>query len=49
VVAPLRDIPSDRRYLTGLVHRVLLASLAAAAGIMAVLMIGLHCFAAGQH
>jgi len=34
--------PSDRRYLTGLVHRVLLAFLAAAAGIMAVLMIGLH-------
>jgi ubiquinone biosynthesis protein len=34
--------PSDRRYLTGLVHRVLLAFLAAAAGIMAVLMIGLR-------
>jgi ubiquinone biosynthesis protein len=34
--------PADRRYLTGLVHRVLLAFLAAAAGIMAVLMIGLH-------
>lgn len=34
--------PSDRRYLTGLVHRVLLAFLAAAAGIMAVLMIGIH-------
>jgi len=34
--------PSDRRYLTGLVHRVLLAFLAAVAGIMAVLMIGLH-------
>jgi len=34
--------PSDRRYLTGLVHGVLLAFLAAAAGIMAVLMIGLH-------
>jgi ubiquinone biosynthesis protein len=34
--------PSDRRYLTGLVHQVLLAFLAAAAGIMAVLMIGLH-------
>jgi len=33
---------SDRRYLTGLVHQVLLAFLAAAAGIMAVLMIGLH-------
>lgn len=34
--------PSDRRYLTGLVHRVLLAFLAAATGIMAVLMIGLR-------
>jgi len=34
--------PSDRRYLTGLVHRVLLAFLAAAAGVMAVLMIGVH-------
>jgi ubiquinone biosynthesis protein len=34
--------PSDRRYLTGLVHGVLLVFLAAAAGIMAVLMIGLH-------
>jgi ubiquinone biosynthesis protein len=34
--------PSDRRYLTGLVHRVLLAFLGAAAGIVAVLMIGLH-------
>jgi hypothetical protein len=34
--------PSDRRCLTGLVHRVLLTFLAAAAGIMAVLMIGLH-------
>ncbi len=34
--------PSDRRYLTGLLHRVLLAFLAAAAGIMAVLMIGIH-------
>jgi ubiquinone biosynthesis protein len=33
---------ADRRYLTGLVHRVLLAFLAAAAGIMAVLMIGLR-------
>jgi ubiquinone biosynthesis protein len=33
---------SDRRYLTGLVHRVLLAFLAAAAGIMAVLLIGIH-------
>ena len=33
---------SDRRYLTGLVHQVLLTFLAAAAGIMAVLMIGLH-------
>ena len=34
--------PSDRRYLTGLVHQVLVTFLAAAAGIMAVLMIGLH-------
>jgi ubiquinone biosynthesis protein len=34
--------PSDRRYLTSTLHRVLLAFLAAAAGIMAVLMIGLH-------
>jgi len=34
--------PSDRRYLTGLVHQVLLTFLAAASGIMAVLMIGLH-------
>jgi len=34
--------PSDRRYVTGLLHQVLLAFLAAAAGIMAVMMIGLH-------
>ena len=34
--------PSDRRYLTGLVHRALLAFLGAATGIIAVLMIGLH-------
>jgi ubiquinone biosynthesis protein len=34
--------PADRRYLTGMLHRALLAFLAAAAGIMAVLMIGLH-------
>ena len=34
--------PSDRRYLTSMLDRVLLAFLAAAAGIMAVLMIGLH-------
>jgi ubiquinone biosynthesis protein len=33
---------SDRRYLTGLLHQVLLAFLAAAAGIIAVMMIGLH-------
>jgi ubiquinone biosynthesis protein len=32
----------DRRYVTGLVHRVLLAFLAAAAGIMAVLILGLR-------
>jgi ubiquinone biosynthesis protein len=34
--------PSDRRYLTTLVHQGLLTFLAAAAGIMAVLMIGLR-------
>jgi ubiquinone biosynthesis protein len=34
--------PSDRRFVTGLLHQVLLAFLAAATGIMAVLMIGLH-------
>ena len=33
---------SDRRYVTGLLHQVLLAFLAAAAGIVAVMMIGLH-------
>jgi ubiquinone biosynthesis protein len=33
---------SDRRYLTNLVHQVLLTFLAAAAGIMAVMMIGLR-------
>jgi len=33
---------SDRRHVTGLLHQALLAFLAAAAGIMAVLMIGLH-------
>ena len=33
---------SDRRYITGLLHQVLLAFLAAAAGIIAVMMIGLH-------
>jgi ubiquinone biosynthesis protein len=33
---------ADRRYLTGLVHQVLVTFLAAASGIMAVLMIGLH-------
>ncbi len=33
---------SDRRYVTGLVHRVLMAFLAAASGLTAVLMIGLH-------
>ena len=32
----------DRRYVTGLVHQILLAFLAAASGIMAVLMLGLH-------
>jgi ubiquinone biosynthesis protein len=34
--------PADRHYLTGLLDRALLAFLAAAAGIMAVLMIGIH-------
>jgi ubiquinone biosynthesis protein len=33
---------SDRRFVTGLLHQVILAFLAAASGIMAVLMIGLH-------
>lgn len=32
----------DRQYLTSLVHRILLAFLAATSGIMAVLMLGLH-------
>ena len=32
----------DRQYVTGLVHQVLLAFLAATSGIMAVLMLGLH-------
>ena len=32
----------DRRYVTGLVHQILLAFLAAASGIMAVLMLGVH-------
>jgi ubiquinone biosynthesis protein len=34
--------PSDRRFITGLLHQVLLAFLAAASGVMAVLMIGLR-------
>jgi ubiquinone biosynthesis protein len=34
--------PADRRYLNDMLHRALLAFLAAAAGIMAVLMIGLR-------
>ena len=34
--------PADRRYLTGLLHQVLLTFLAAASGIMAVMLIGLH-------
>ena len=33
----------DRRYLTGLVHQILLSFLAATSGIMAVLMLGLRC------
>jgi ubiquinone biosynthesis protein len=34
--------PTDRRYLTGLLHQVILVALAATSGIMAVLMLGLH-------
>ena len=34
--------PADRRYLTGLLHQVILVALAATSGIMAVLMLGLH-------
>ena len=33
---------SDRRYLTGLVHQLVLTFLAATLGVMAVLMLGLH-------
>ena len=33
---------SDRRYLTGLVHQLVLAFLAATLGVMSVLMLGLH-------
>ena len=34
--------PSDRRYLTGLVHQLVLTFLAATLGVMSVLMLGLH-------
>jgi len=34
--------PADRRYLTGLLHQVILAILAATSGVMAVLLLGLH-------
>jgi ubiquinone biosynthesis protein len=34
--------PADRRYLTGLLHQVILVALAATSGVMAVLMLGLH-------
>jgi ubiquinone biosynthesis protein len=34
--------PADRRYLTGLLHQVILVVLAATSGLMAVLMLGLH-------
>ena len=34
--------PADRRYLTGLLHQVILVALAATSGLMAVLMLGLH-------
>jgi ABC1 atypical kinase-like domain len=33
---------ADRRYLTGLLHQVILAILAATSGVMAVLLLGLH-------
>jgi ubiquinone biosynthesis protein len=34
--------PADRRHLTGLLHQVILVTLAATSGIMAALMLGLH-------
>ena len=34
--------PADRRYLTGMLHQVILVALAATSGVMAVLMLGLH-------
>lgn len=34
--------PADRRFLTGLLHQVILVALAATSGVMAVLMLGLH-------
>jgi ubiquinone biosynthesis protein len=34
--------PADRRYLTGLLHQVILVALAATSGVMATLMLGLH-------
>ena len=34
--------PAGRRYLTGLLHQVILVALAATSGVMAVLMLGLH-------
>ena len=34
--------PADRRYLTSLLHQVILVALAATSGVMAVLMLGLH-------
>ena len=40
-LAALAD-PADRRYLTGLLHQVILVALAATSGVMAVLMLGLH-------
>jgi hypothetical protein len=33
---------ADRRYFTGMLHQVILTALAATAGIMAALMLGLH-------
>jgi len=38
----LLPVEFDRRYLTGLLHQVILVALAATSGVMAVLMLGLH-------
>ena len=34
--------PADRRYLTNVLHQIILTALAATSGIMAVIMLGLH-------